>query len=123
MNVVDSSAWITFFTGARHCKTFAGPISEFGELLVPSITLHEVYRYLQRHLDHAAALNATANMQRGRVVALDGQLAIEAALVAEEHRLPLADSIIYATARRYDAVVWTQDGDFKGLDKVQYFAP
>ena len=67
------------------------------------------------------ALQAVALMQQGTVVDLDATLAIEAASIGVAHKLPVADSIVYATALAAGAVVWTQDDDFDGLPGVEYF--
>ena len=122
MNVVDSSAWIAWFRGDSHAGHFARPIRDLERLIVPTITLTEVFKYLARFLEERDALLAVAHMQQGMVVPLDAPLAVNAAVFGRELKLPLADSIVYATARRFDAVVWTRDANFKGLDKVRYFS-
>ena len=120
MNVVDSSAWLSYFAGDENADVFAGPIENTGELLVPSITLTEVFKCVMRESGEDAALQIVAHMQLGKVVTLDGALAIDAAVFGVEYKLPLADSIIYATANKFSATVWTQDADFKSLPNVQY---
>lgn len=60
-------------------------------------------------------------MAQGKVIPLDGILTIDAAQYGVDLKLPLADSIIYATAQKFDAIVWTQDIDFKSLDGVKYY--
>jgi predicted nucleic acid-binding protein len=122
VNVVDSSAWISFFRDDRNAKLFSAPIEDLAHLLVPSVTLHEVFKFMHRNLDEASALRAVAHMNQGRVIPLNGSLAVDAALCALEFKLPLADSIIYATARKHGAVVWTQDVDFNGLENVRFFS-
>lgn len=121
MNLVDSSAWIAYFRGAKHAGEFAKVIGDPEHLVVASIELTEVFKFIRRHGDERSALEAVAHMQRGQVVPLGSELAIEAAEIGLELRLPLADSIIYATARRFDAVLWTQDADFRDLPGVRYF--
>jgi predicted nucleic acid-binding protein len=121
MNVVDSSAWLSYFAGDKNASEFARPIENVEELLVPSIVLTEVFKYILRESDESIALQAVAHMQQGRVVDLDGPLAIEAASLGLTHKLPLADSIIYATAKKFNGIVWTQDADFKALPDVNYF--
>ncbi|MFN3712423.1 MAG: type II toxin-antitoxin system VapC family toxin [Alcanivoracaceae bacterium] len=120
MNVVDSSAWLSFFAGDQNAAVFAAPIEDVVNLLVPSITLTEVFKCILRQRDEESALLAVAHMSAGRVVALDTELAIEAGHYGVQHKLPLADSIIYATAKKYGATVWTQDADFDGLTGVKY---
>jgi predicted nucleic acid-binding protein len=121
MNVVDSSAWLSYFAGDKNAGSFAKPIETIDELLVPSITLTEVFKCIMRQRDEDVALEAIAHMEQGKVVLLDSALAIDAAVYGLKHKLPLADSIIYATARKFDAVIWTQDADFKALPDVKYF--
>ena len=122
MNVVDSSAWLSYFAGDRNANRFAKPIENVDELLVPSITITEVFKNILRQRDEESALAAIAHMEQGKVVALDSELAMEAASMGIAHKLPLADSIIYATSVEHGATLWTQDKDFKDLPNVKYFA-
>ena len=121
MNVIDSSAWLSWFAGDGNADAFAAAIEASDEMVVPSITLTEVFKTILRQRGEDPALEAIAHMQQGTVAVLDAGLAVDAASLGVEFKLPLADSIIYATARRYSAVVWTQDADFDGLDDVRYF--
>lgn len=120
MNVVDSSAWLEYFAGGPNAAFFAGPIEEPGELLVPSLTVYEVFKRVLQQRDEDAALRAVAVMQQGTVVTLDAPLALSAARLSLEARLPMADSLILATARLHQATLWTQDADFEGLAEVRY---
>ena len=122
MNVVDSSAWLSYFADERNAGAFAEPIADFDNLLVPSITLTEVFKTVVRQQDEHAAAEVVAQMKRGHVISLDESLAVAAAECGLQFKLPLADSIIYATARKFDAVVWTQDADFEDLPNVKFFA-
>ena len=121
MNVIDSSAWIAFFKDEPSAGKFAGPISDTDKLVVPSITLTEVFKFICRHFDDHHALEAIAQMKRGIVVPLESNLAVAAAEIGLQLQLPLADSIIYATAIKFGALVWTLDADFKDLPAVKYF--
>jgi predicted nucleic acid-binding protein len=121
MNVVDSSAWLSYFAGDGNARIFAKPIEALDKLLVPSITITEVFNSVLRQRNEDAALEVVAHMEQGTVIALDGELAVNAAVFGVELKLPLADSIIYATGRKYDAVVWTQDADFNGLESVKFY--
>ena len=121
MNVVDSSAWLSYFSGDKNARFFANSIESVDKLLVPSITITEVFKSVLRQRNEEAALEIIAHMEQGTVIALDGELAVNAAVLGVEHKLPLADSIIYATARKYDAVVWTQDEDFRDLENVKFY--
>jgi predicted nucleic acid-binding protein len=122
MNVVDSSGWLEYFADAANAEFFAPTIENTEELIVPAISLFEVFKRVlqQRGEDHA--LQASAAMQQGRVVDLDATLALEAARLSATLKLPMADSIILATARAHGAVLWTQDADFRDLTDVQYVA-
>ena len=122
MNVVDSSAWLSYLAGDKNSGKFAKAIEDLDRLLVPSITLIEVFKTIFRQRDEEAALSVIAHMRQGKVVPLDSALAMDAATYGLAHKLPLADSVIYATARKYDATLWTQDVDFKPLDKVRFYS-
>lgn len=120
MNVVDSSAWLEYFADGLNAGYFSAAIEDTSTLVVPSITVLEVFKQISRQRDEASALQYVAVMQQGRLIALDAALAMRAAALGLRHKLPLADSIIYATAQHARAMVWTQDSDFEGLDGVRY---
>ncbi|TAN04526.1 MAG: type II toxin-antitoxin system VapC family toxin [Rhodanobacteraceae bacterium] len=121
MNVVDSSAWLEYFAGGPNADRFAKVIENPGELLVPSITLLEVFKRVSQQRDESLALQYVAAMRQSATVDLDATLALRAAQLGMRHKLPLADSIIYATAQAADAWVWTQDADFEGLPGVKFW--
>jgi predicted nucleic acid-binding protein len=120
MNVVDSSAWIEFFNGGPNAEYFEPAILATEELVVPTIVLLEVYKHIRRHQGRDEALSAVAGMKQGQVQDLDEHLALFSAELGAEVGLPLADSVILATARLHDAVLWTQDSDFEGMDSVRF---
>ena len=120
MNVVDSSAWLEYFADGPNAGEFADAIFETERLVVPSITIFEVFKRIRIQRDLGSALYAVAQMQRGTVVDIDANLAVAAAEASVESRLTMADSIILATARSCDAVLWTQDSDFEGMEGVEY---
>jgi predicted nucleic acid-binding protein len=121
VNVVDSSAWLAYFADEPNAQHFASAIEAPDTLIVPSITLLEVFKKVAQQRGEGVALQYVAVMQQGRVVALDASLALLAAALGVRHKLPLADSIIYATAQQGNALVWTQDADFEGLEGIRYF--
>ena len=121
MNVIDSSAWLSYFAGDKNASVFSRPIENLDKLLVPSITITEVFKAVFRQRDEESALTVVAHMQQGQVIPLDAELAINAASYGLNYKLPLADSIIFATARKYAATIWTQDTDFRGLPKVRFY--
>ncbi len=120
MNVVDSSGWLEFFADGENADFFAPPITDPQQLIVPTISLLEVFKRVLRQRGENAALQAVAQMRQASVVDLDSEIALAAAHLGVEHRLPLADSVMLATARRHAAVLWTQDADFAGIPGVRY---
>jgi predicted nucleic acid-binding protein len=122
VNVIDSSAWLEYFADGANATVFAPPIQATAELLVPSITLLEVFKRVYQQRGEGPALQAVAVMQQGQVVDLDGPLALAAAKLSADSKLPLADSVVLATARQFEATLWTQDADFEGLPGVRYRA-
>ena len=117
LNVVDSSAWLEYFADTERAALFSEVIEDVDHLLVPVITLYEVFKKVLRERGESEALQVAAAMQSGRLVGLDGSPALEAA----RHALPLADSLIYATTLRYQATLWTQDEHFNHLPHVRCF--
>ena len=122
MNVVDSSGWLEYFADGPNAEFFAPAIEDTDNLVVPSLTIFEVFKKLLAQRSESEALQAAAAMQQGRVVDLDAGLSLEAARLSLECRLPLADSVILASAQAAKAELWTQDADFKGLAGVKYIA-
>ena len=120
MNLVDSCGWLEYFADGRNAPFFSKPIEDVGRLLVPTICIFEVFKRVFQQRGESAALHAIANMQQGRVATLDTATALTAARISADMKLPMADSIILATARMHGAVVWTQDAHFDGLPGVQY---
>ncbi len=122
MNVVDSSGWLVYLADDTNAGFFAPAIEDVDRLIVPTISVLEVFKRVLQQRDETEALRTVALMRQGTVIDLDADLALSAAKLGREHRLPLADSVILATARRFDATVWTQDSDFEGLEGVRYIA-
>jgi predicted nucleic acid-binding protein len=120
MNVVDSSGWLEFFADGPNASFFAPAIHKPADLLVPTVGIYEVFKRVLQQKGATDALRAVAAMQQGSVVPLDEGLALGAARLSLETRLPMADSIMLATARAYGAALWTQDKDFEGIEGVRY---
>ena len=121
MNIVDSSGWLAYFADEPNAKHFLTPLNDTASLVVPTVTIYEVFKVVLRESRENEALQAVVAMQKGTVVDLTAPLAIAASKLSLEHNLPMADSIILATAREFDATVWTQDSDFKKVGGVKYF--
>lgn len=120
MNVVDSSGWLEYFADGSNAVFFANAVENTEELIVPAISLYEVFKRVYQQRGENSALQAIAVMEQGKVIDLDATLALGAAKLSLDLKIPMADSIILATARAYNAVVWTQDADFKGIAGVEY---
>ena len=120
MNLVDSCGWLEYFADGPNARFFAPQVEDTARLIVPTICVYEVFRRLLQQVDRSAALEAIAVMQQGRVVPLTSALAIDAATIGQEMKLPMADSVILATARDKNALVWTQDADFQFISGVRY---
>ena len=122
MNLVDSSAWLAYFAGEPNAGFFAGAIEDDEALLVPSVCLYEVFKVVLRERGEDAAFAAVAAMERGEVIDLDSELAMESAALGLEENLAFADSVIYAVAKMRDATLWTQDAHFRGKPGVKFKA-
>jgi predicted nucleic acid-binding protein len=121
MNIVDSSGWLEYFSDGPNATYFAEPLGNVTELLVPTIILYEVFKVVCRQRGEDSALQATALMQQGRIIELSTPIALLAAKLSLDTKIPMADSIILATTQTNDATLWTQDNDFEGLAGVRYF--
>ena len=122
MNLIDSSAWLEYFAGGTQAQHVTAAIENIARLLVPTIVLLEVTRRVMQQRDEDAALQVAAVLHQGQIVPLDSGIALSAAHFAVVRKLPLADSIIFATAKQFDATIWTFDADFKALPGVKYFS-
>ena len=120
MNLVDSSGWLEYFADGPNAGYFSRPIQELTQLIVPTLSIFEVFKRVSQQRGEGDALQAIAVMQQASVVELTSPLALDAARLSLEMHLPMADSIILATARAFGATLWTQDADFKHLDGINY---
>ena len=119
MNLVDSCGWLEYFADGPNADFYAAAMEDPGSLLVPTICLLEVFKRVYQQRGEDAALQAAAAMHQGLVVPLDATLALKAARISSDLKLPFADSVILATAQIYRGVIWTQDTHFKGLEGVR----
>ena len=115
--VVDSSGWLEYFADTDRASLFAEAIEDTENLLVPLISIYEVFKKMLRERGEAEALEAAAAMQSGQLIDMDLALLLDAA----GNSLSLADSIIYATTVQYGATLWTRGAHFKDLPSVRYF--
>jgi predicted nucleic acid-binding protein len=122
VNLVDSSAWLEYFADGPNATFFAPAIEKSTELIVPTIVVFEVYKRIRQQRNAHAALEAVATLRHGRIVDLTTALAVVAAGISQSEKVPMADSIIIATARAENAIIWTQDADFEKMDRVKFRA-
>jgi predicted nucleic acid-binding protein len=122
VNLVDSSAWLEYFANGPNAAYFAPAIENNRELIVPTVVILEVYKRILQQRNARSALEAIAVLQQGLVVDLTATLAIATARISQFEKLPMADSVILATARAEDAFIWTQDADFEKMENVRFRA-
>ncbi len=120
MNLVDSSAWLAYLAQEKNAEFFSEAIEDSDLLIVPTVCLYEVFKVVLREQDEEIALQIVVSMQRGEVIDLTAELALEAAAIGHEEKLSFADSIIYTIAKQNNAVIWTQDEHFANKPNVQF---
>jgi toxin FitB len=121
MNLVDSSGWLEYLADSKYAKSFAPAIEKTDELIVSTINIYEVYKKILLEKDENFAIQVVGLMQQAKVIGINSSIAIQSAKLSYEQKIPMADSLIYITAKQNDAIVWTQDADFKKLEGVKYF--
>ena len=121
MNIVDSSGWLEYFSGGPNAELFLSPLQEPSSLIVPTITIYEVFKVVLRETGENEAFQSIVAMQKGSVIDLTAGIAMNASKLSLQHNLPMADSIILAAAKAYKCIIWTQDSDFENLPRVKFF--
>lgn len=121
MNLVDSSGWLEYFADDKNAEYFAPVINDTKRLIVSTINIYEVYKKIISQKDEDSALQAAAMMQQAKVIEITPSIAVQAAKTSYIFKIPMADCLIYITAREHSAIVWTQDADFKDMEGVRYF--
>ncbi len=121
MNIVDSSGWLEYFSGGPNSDKFEIPLKDTSSLIVPVISIYEVFKVVLREAGENEALQAIASMQKGSVIDLTTSIALNASRISLKYSLPMADSIIFSTAQYYECVIWTQDSDFENLPNVNFY--
>ena len=120
MNVVDSSGWLEYFARGSNASFFAPVVKENETLVVPTVCMYEVFKRLLAQRGEESALQASGIMSLGIIADFTQEIAVNAAYISFEFKIAMADSIILATTRAYDAILWTQDADFEGIGGVEY---
>jgi len=121
MNLVDSSGWLEYLSDGKNADSFSTPLNDIENVIVPTICIYEVFKVVIREKGENEALQAVALMKQGNIVDLSFEISIQAAKFSIDNKIPMADSIIYTTGQKYNAIIWTQDDDFKNLPGVKYF--
>ena len=121
MNIVDSSGWLEYFSGGPNSANFSLPLKDASSLIVPVITIYEVFKVVLREAGEDEALQSVAAMLKGKIIELTLNLSMSAAKISMQYNLPMADSIIFATAKKHQCDIWTQDAHFENLPRVKYF--
>ncbi len=121
LRCLDSSGWIEIFHNGPNAKVFLVAMAKPSSVIVSTISLYEVWKYTALHADEQRASQIVDFMRQSCVVSVDPEIAIHAAALSLESKLPMADSIIYATTLARNATLWTQDNHFEGLPDVRYF--
>ena len=122
MNVIDSSGWLEYFADGPNADYFKSAIKDEEHLIIPTICLYEVFKITLSRVGEDEALRVAGLMSFGRIVDLDREIALAAAHLSIRQKLPMADSLILATARLYDATLWTQDEHFRDIPGVKFIA-
>jgi toxin FitB len=122
LNVVDACGWLEYLADGPNAEFFADAVEATEDLVVPTISMYEVFKRVLQQRGEGAALRAIAVMQQGRVAELDSSSALAAARISLDLKLPMADSIMLAATRAYEALLWTEDADFANLAEVRYIA-
>ena len=121
MNIVDSSGWLEYLADGPQAISFEAPLRDLDAMFVPTICLYEVFKVVLRERGEDDALQTAALMKQAKVVNLTEEIALDAAKISFDHKIPMADSIVLATGRALEATIWTFDGDFAKFDGVKYF--
>ena len=122
MNLVDSCGWIEYLSGSPLSDFYSEPIEKTDDLIVPVVCIMEVFKKIFLEKNENTALQVVAHMRQGKVIPLTESIGLAAVVYGIEKKLPLADSIIYATGKAAGAAIYTQDEHFRGLDNVRFIS-
>ena len=120
MNLVDSSGWLEYFADGRNARFFAPALEDTENLIVSTINIYEVFKRILQQRGEDSALQAVALMHQAGVVDVTSPIAMDAVKLSIDLKLPMADSLILATARSCGAILWTQDAHFDGLPNIRF---
>ncbi len=121
MKLVDSCGWLEYLADSKNAEFFSKAINDFENLIIPTICITEVFKKVLKEKGENEALLIVSMMKQGNVINLDENIVLMAAKYGLDYKLPLADSIVYATGIKYKAEILTHDTDFKDLTGVIFF--
>lgn len=120
MYLVDTCGWIEWITDNQLASQFEGYLEHLEELIVPTLIQFELYQWIERELNEEKALEIVGITEQAQVIPLSTRIALDAAELSKQHKLAMADAIIYATAQSQQANLITADKHFKDLPHVTY---
>ncbi len=120
MIVIDTSGWLEYFTGGPNSNIFSTAIKNNPKIIIPTIILYDLWKKISREKGEDKVIEVVAQLKRFDIISLDESLSISVAKISNEFKIPMADSIIYGTAKKYNATLWAQDPDFKDFENVKY---
>lgn len=120
MNLVDSCGWLEYFAGGGNSEFFSQAIENVDELVVSTINIYEVFKKILIQRGESDAFKAISLMYQAKVIHVTPEISLYAAQLSYEYKLPMADSLILSSAKTHNAILWTQDSDFKDIEGVKY---
>lgn len=118
MILVDSCGWIEFLVDGEKAGEYAKYFQNTKEIVTPTIVVYEVFKKVLKERGEEAAIMVAAQMSGTRVIELSESLSLIAANLSIKHKLPMADAIVYATAKFLGCQVATSDKHFKDLENA-----
>jgi predicted nucleic acid-binding protein len=123
MIIIDSCGWIEFLVDGENAAEYEQYFQDSESIATPTIVIYEVYKKVLRERGEESAVIVAAQMDNTRVIELSERLSLLAAKLSIAHRLPMADAIVYATAKASECQVVTSDKHFVDLDDVIFIDP
>lgn len=121
MILVDTCGWVEWLTDGVLADRYAPYMARPSELLVPTTVHYELYKWVKREFDEAAAQEVVALADDSMILPLTREIALMAGDITLLHKLAFADAVIYASAQKYHVDLITSDDHFEGLAGVVYF--
>jgi predicted nucleic acid-binding protein len=120
--VVDTCGWIEWFTNGPLANQYQPYLQDLTSLVIPTVIQFELYKWTRRNRGEKEATKAVGLTGHGKVIPLETPLALYAGDLALEHKLSVADAVIYACARQANVPLVSSDDHFENLPGVIYFS-